>query len=80
MSCMSLAFWEQVCIFIVIAIALWSIIQLFLPYVVGRLPGLVVEIIRIIIWAVIAIMCIYIIFMLLQCLLGAAGGLHLGAH
>jgi hypothetical protein len=80
MSCMSLAFWEQVCIFIVIAIALWSIIQLFLPYVVGRLPGLVVSIISIIIWAVIAIICIYIIFMLLACLLGAAGGLHLGVH
>jgi hypothetical protein len=77
MSCLSLDFWEQVCIFIVIAIGLWAIIQLFLPYVLGRLPVLVVEIIRIIIWIVIAIICIIIIFMLLKCLLGAFGGMHL---
>jgi hypothetical protein len=81
MSCFSLAFWEQVCILIVIIIALWSLIQLLLPYVMQFLPALVVAIIRIVVWAIIAIICIYIIFGLLACLLSAGGGLGLhGFH
>lgn len=73
--CFSLGYWEQVCIFIIIAIAIWSIIKLFLPYVTQFLPAIVVQIIQIILWAVVAIICVYIIFALLSCLLGAGGGL-----
>jgi hypothetical protein len=80
MGCFSLGFWENVCILIVIIIALWSLIQLLLPYIVQFLPGIVVQIIRIVIWAIIAIICIKIIFDLLACLLGAGGGLGLGFH
>jgi hypothetical protein len=75
MGCFSLAWVEQVCIFIVIVIALWSIIQLVLPYLTQFLPALVVQIIRIVIWACIAIACIVIIFSLLSCLIGMGGGL-----
>jgi hypothetical protein len=75
MSCFSLAFWEQVCVMIVIIIALWSLIQLLLPYVTQFLPAIVIQIIRIVVWAVIAIICIYIIFGILSCLLSAGGGL-----
>jgi hypothetical protein len=74
-GCFSLAFWEQVCIFIVIVIGLWSLIQLLLPYLLQFLPAIVVQIIRIVIWVIIAIIVIMIIFGLLQCLLSAGGGL-----
>lgn len=75
MSCFSLDFWEKVCIFVVIIIALWSLIQLLLPYLTQFLPSVVIQIIRIVIWAIIAIICIMIIFGLLSCLLSAGGGL-----
>jgi hypothetical protein len=78
MSCFSLEFWEKVCILIVIVIGLWSIIKLFLPYLMQHLPAIVVQIINIIIWVVIAILCIIIIFGLIQCMIGAMGGLGLG--
>jgi hypothetical protein len=74
-GCFSLAFWEQVCILIVIVIGLWSLIQLLLPYVLQFLPGIVVAIIRIVLWVIVAIIIIKIVFDLLSCLLGAGGGL-----
>jgi hypothetical protein len=81
MACFSLGFWENLCVMIVIIIALWSLAQLLLPYLTQFLPGLVIQIIRIIVWAVIAIICIYIIFGILGCLLSAGGGLGLhGFH
>jgi hypothetical protein len=75
MSCFSLGFWEQVCIFIVILIGLWSLIKLVLPYLTQFLPAIVIQIINIVVWVVIAIICILIIFGLLSCLLSAGGGL-----
>jgi len=74
MACFSLAFWQQVCILIVIAIGLWSIIKLFLPWLMQKLPAIVIQIINIIIWVIIAIVCIVVIFALLQCLVGLIGG------
>ena len=75
MGCFSLAFWEEVCIFIVICIGLWSLIKLVLPYLMQFLPAIVVQIINIVVWVIIAIICIVIIFSLLSCLLSAGGGL-----
>lgn len=75
MSCFSLGWAMQLCIYIVIVVAVWSIIKLLLPYVTQFLPAIVVQIIQIVLWAVIAIICIYIIFGLLSCLIGAGGGL-----
>lgn len=75
MACFSLAFWEQICILIVVAIGIWSIIKLFLPYLTAQLPAIVVQIINIIVWVIIAIICIVIIFGLLSCLIGLGGGL-----
>jgi hypothetical protein len=76
MSCFSLQWIEQLCIYIVIVMAIWSIIKLLLPYVTQFMPALVVQIIQIVLWAIIAIICIYIIFGLLSCLIGGAGVLH----
>ena len=74
-GCFSLGWVEQLCIYIIIVVAIWSIIKLLLPYVTQYLPAIVVQIIQIVLWAVIAIICVYIIFGLLSCLLGGAGGL-----
>jgi hypothetical protein len=75
MGCFSLQWIEQLCIYIVIIVAIWSIIKLLLPYVTQFMPPLVVQIIQIVLWAIIAIICIYIIFGLLSCLLGGGGSL-----
>ncbi len=75
MGCFSLGFWEQVCIFIVIAIGLWSIIKILLPYLTQFLPAVVIQIINIVVWVIIAIICVIIIFSLLSCVLSAGGGL-----
>lgn len=76
MGCFSLAWIEQLCIYIVIVVAIWSIIKLLIPYVTQFMPAIVVQIIQIVLWAVVAIICIYIIFALISCLIG--GGMHLG--
>jgi hypothetical protein len=73
--CFSLQWIMQLCIYIVIVIAIWSIIKLLLPYVTQFMPAIVVQIIQIVLWAIVAIICIYIIFGLISCLLGAGGGL-----
>jgi hypothetical protein len=75
MGCFSLAWIEQLCIYIVIISAIWAIIKLLLPYVTQFMPAIVVQIIQIVLWAIIAIICIYIIFGLLSCLLGGGGSL-----
>jgi hypothetical protein len=74
--CFSLAWIEQLCIYIVIVVAIWSIIKLLLPYVTQFMPAIVVQIIQIVLWAVIAIICIYIIFGLISCLVGGGGLMH----
>jgi hypothetical protein len=80
MSCFSLDFFEKLCILIVIIIAAWAITKLFLPYLLQFLPAVVIQIIKIVVGAVIAICCIIIIFGLISCLLGAAGGLFGTGH
>lgn len=77
MGCFSLHYFMMLCIFIVLCIGLWRLAALFLPRLLSVLPGIVVEIIRVIIWVIIAVIAIYIIFGLLSCLLGMAGGLSL---
>jgi hypothetical protein len=77
MSCFSLGFWEQVCILIVVAVAVFRLWNLLSGFLLQFLPSVVVEIIRIVIWLVIAIFCIHVIFELIGCMFGA-GGLSLG--
>jgi hypothetical protein len=73
--CFSLQWVEQLCIYIIVVVAIWSIIKLLLPYVTQFMPAIVVQIIQIVLWAIVAIICVYIIFGLLSCLLGGAGSL-----
>ena len=76
MGCFSLGFWENVCILIVLIIAAYKLFMLLEPFLLQFLPGIVVAIIQIVIWAVVAIFCIHIIFDLISCLSGSVGGLH----
>ena len=76
MGCFSMAWLMQLCIWVVIVIAVWRIFNLVLPWLLAQIGvPFIVSVIQIVIWAVIAIMCIYIIFMILGCLLGSGGGL-----
>lgn len=77
MGCMSLGFWEQVCILIVVAIAIYRLWNLLAGFLMQFLPGVVVQIIQIVIWLAIAIFCIHVLFEMLSCLTG--GGFGLGA-
>jgi len=76
MSCFSLGFLEQLIIWLIVVIAIVSVIKLLVPFLTGLIGiPIVGQIINIILWAVVAIMCVYIIFALLSCLLGMGGGL-----
>lgn len=76
MSCLSLGFVEQLCIWLVIVCAIVAIIKLLVPFLTGLIGFPIIgQIINIVLWAVVAIMAIYIIFALIGCLLGAGGGL-----
>lgn len=77
MSCLSLSWVEQLCVWLVIIIAIVAIIRLLVPLLVGILPGgsIVARIVSIILWAAVAIFVIYIVFGLLSCLL-SAGHFH----
>jgi hypothetical protein len=77
--CFSLAWLENLLIWIVIVGAIVAILQLFVPWVVaqaGFLGGAVevlLQIIKIAIWAIVVIFVIYIAFDLIQCLAGSGG-------
>jgi len=81
MSCFSLGWIEQLCIWLIIVFAIVAIIRLLVPFLAGMIGiPVVAQIINIVLWAVVAIMCVYIIFALIACLLSASGGLHLLPH
>jgi hypothetical protein len=74
--CFSLAWIEQICVWLIVVAALVAIINLLVPYLTGLIGlPIVAQIIKIVLWAVVAIMCVYIIFGLISCLLGSGGGL-----
>lgn len=77
MSCLSLGFLEALCVYIIIVVALISIIRIVIPWLASwaGFPQPVMAIVNIIIWAVVAIVAVYIIFALLSCLVG--GGVYL---
>jgi hypothetical protein len=77
MGCFSLGFLEEICIWIIVAIAFWKLWLLLSPYMLQFLPAIVVAIIQIVIWAIIAIFFVKIIFELLACVFGS-GGISLG--
>jgi hypothetical protein len=79
MSCFSLAWIQQILIWIVIVGAIVAILQLFIPWVLaqaGALAGpmsMILQVIKIIVWAIVVIFVIYIVFDLISCFLGSGG-------
>jgi hypothetical protein len=78
MSCLSLGFVEQLLVWLIIVVAVVAVIKLLIPFLDG-LTGfpIVGQIISILLWAIVAIMILYVIFGLLSCLVGSGPGLHL---
>lgn len=74
MACFSLAWLQQLCIWLIVVVAVVAIIRLLVPYLTSLIGvPIVAQIINIVLWAVVAIMCVYIIFALISCLLGGGG-------
>lgn len=69
--CFSWAWLEQILVWLVIVGAVFAILRLLIPYVLSQLGaggGVISQAINIILWAIIAIMVIYICFALISCL------------
>jgi hypothetical protein len=75
MGCFTLQWFEQVLIFCVILGAVYAILKLLIPLVLGGLPPIIGQVINIVLWAVICILVIYVCFALISCLFSLGGGL-----
>ena len=76
--CFSIGWIEQLLVWLVIVCAIIGILKLFLPWVAAQIGGIIPAVINIVLWAVIAIFCIYFCFALIECL--GQGGLPLLPH
>jgi len=76
MACFTLGFLQALIIQIIIIAAIIAIIKLLVPFLVS-LTGwpILGQILMIVLWAIVAIMVVYLIFALLSCLIGSGGGL-----
>jgi hypothetical protein len=81
MHCFTLEWLEQVLIMLVVFLAVFAILKVLIPWVISMagvaIPGPVMQIINIFIWALIAIAVIYFAFMVISCLMSMSGGIHL---
>lgn len=74
--CFSMAWLEQLFIYVIVVGAVIAIIRLLLPMVFAQMggPGTIIgQVINIILWAIIACFVVYICFALMSCLLGGGG-------
>ena len=81
--CFSLAWLENLFIYIIVIGAIFAIIRLLLPMVFAQLgaPGNVIgQVINIILWAIIACLVVYICFGAIGCLLEGGHGFSLMPH
>lgn len=86
MGCFSMAWFQQLFILFIIVAAIVAIFNILVPYVLSKLQpstevsegiGIITRVIRIVVWAIIAIFVIYVCFALIQCLLSYSGGMPL---
>ena len=80
--CFSMAWWENLLIWLVIVLAIIAILKLLVPLVLGQLGwggGTIMQIINIVVWAAIVIFVIIFAFAMISCLMsmGGGSGLHL---
>lgn len=72
--CFSVAFFFTLCIWLVVIGALYAIIKLVIPAVLANFGGpgsLLAQVINIVLWAVLLILVLYLIWDLVECLLGS---------
>lgn len=79
--CFSLNWLMQLLVWIVVIAAIVAIVNVLLPRVLGLLSGIfgdaagmLVQILRIVLWAVVMIFVIYVAFDLISCLMSMSGG------
>lgn len=80
MACLSFLWLEQLLILLVLIVAAVTIVNLLVPWLLAQIGGppdgsVIVTVLRVIVWAIVAIFIIYLVFDLLSCLFG--GGLAL---
>lgn len=80
--CFSLAWLQQILIFLIIIGAIVAILKLVVPYALSMLgaelgagANLVIAVFKIVLWAIVAIFCVIICFQLIACLLSYSGGM-----
>lgn len=74
MPCLTIAFFFTLCIWLVVIGALYAIIKLVIPAVLANFGGpgsLLAQVINIVLWAVLLILVLYLIWDLVECLLGS---------
>jgi hypothetical protein len=77
MPCFTLGFLEQLIVWLIIVGAIVACIKLLVPWVTSVVGFPVVgQIIMIILWAIVAILVVYMIFGLLGCLVGSGPPFH----
>jgi len=76
MACFTLGFLEQLIVWLIIVGAIVACIRLLVPWIEGLVTPIIGQIIMIILWAIVAIMVVYLIFGLLACLVGAGPPFH----
>ena len=76
MGCFTLGWLEAMLVWLIIASAVVAILRLLIPWITSITFPIVGQVLEIILWAVLAIIAVYIIFALLSCLIGMGGGLH----
>lgn len=77
MGCFTLGWIEQLLVWLVIICAIVAIIRLLVPWITSMIGFPIIgQVLNIVLWAFLAIICIYIIIGLMGCLIGMGGGLH----
>lgn len=77
MNCFSLGWLESFLVQVVIVCVVVGVIRIVVPWALTMLgaDGVLGRVVNLILWGIVTVVCIYIIFGLLSCLLG--GGLHM---
>ncbi len=73
MACFTLGYLQALIIQCIILAALVACIQLLIPWLGSLTWPIIGQILSIILWAIVAIIVVYIVFSLLSCLLGSGG-------
>jgi small-conductance mechanosensitive channel len=75
MGCFTLQWLQQVLVYCIVLGAVYAILKLLIPLALSNFPPIVGQVAGIILWAIIAIIIVYICFALISCLLSMGGGL-----